>query len=163
VQDQHVGVQAGPLQQPAEAGLLTVLAAGPVDGREAVAPVLEAVGARTVWAGEDGASGAATRLKLVANSWVLAATNAAGEYRLVLPDGTERMILAVPKYDFNWQTYYMFREPLRVPKGARIVSSAWYDNSSGNPRNPNDPPKAVSWGEATTDEMCLAFLGVTIE
>ncbi len=42
-------------------------------------PVFDAVGARTVWTGEDGAAGTATRLKLVANSWVLAATNAAGE------------------------------------------------------------------------------------
>ncbi|MEI5527487.1 NAD(P)-dependent oxidoreductase [Streptomyces brasiliscabiei] len=66
-------------RQPAEAGQLTVLAAGPVAGRETVTPVFDAVGARTVWTGEDGATGAATRLKLVANSWVLAATNAAGE------------------------------------------------------------------------------------
>ena len=42
-------------------------------------PVLDAVGARTVWTGEDGGEGSATRLKLVANSWVLAVTNAAGE------------------------------------------------------------------------------------
>jgi 3-hydroxyisobutyrate dehydrogenase len=66
-------------RQPAEAGQLLVLAAGPVDGRGAVTPVLDAVGARTVWTGEDGAEGSATRLKLVANSWVLAVTNAAGE------------------------------------------------------------------------------------
>jgi 3-hydroxyisobutyrate dehydrogenase len=66
-------------RQPAEAGQLLVLAAGPGEGREAVAPVLEAVGARTVWTGEDGAGGSATRLKLVANSWVLAATAATGE------------------------------------------------------------------------------------
>ncbi|CBG71802.1 putative dehydrogenase [Streptomyces scabiei 87.22] len=66
-------------RQPAEAGQLTVLAAGPVEGRAAVTPVFDAVGARTVWTGEDGAAGTATRLKLVANSWVLAATNAAGE------------------------------------------------------------------------------------
>ncbi|MFE1950298.1 NAD(P)-dependent oxidoreductase [Streptomyces sp. NPDC059524] len=66
-------------RQPAEAGQLLVLAAGPVDRREAVAPVLEAVGARTAWIGEDGGAGGATRLKLVANSWVLAATNAVGE------------------------------------------------------------------------------------
>ncbi|MFE5947874.1 NAD(P)-dependent oxidoreductase [Streptomyces sp. NPDC056480] len=64
---------------PAEAGQLVVLAAGPGEGRQAVAPVLEAVGSRTVWTGEDGADAAATRLKLVANSWVLAATNATGE------------------------------------------------------------------------------------
>ncbi|MDX3262706.1 NAD(P)-dependent oxidoreductase [Streptomyces sp. NPDC093228] len=66
-------------RQPAEAGQLTVLAAGPVEGRDAVAPVFDAVGARTLWTGEDGAAGSATRLKLVANSWVLAATAAAGE------------------------------------------------------------------------------------
>ncbi|MEU3660595.1 NAD(P)-dependent oxidoreductase [Streptomyces sp. NPDC032940] len=66
-------------RQPAEAGQLLVLAAGPADARDAVTPVLDAVGSRTVWTGEDGAAGSATRLKLVANSWVIAATNAVGE------------------------------------------------------------------------------------
>ncbi|MGW0943016.1 NAD(P)-dependent oxidoreductase [Streptomyces sp. NPDC002623] len=66
-------------RQPAEAGQLTVLAAGPTASRDAVAPVLDAVGARTVWTDEDGGAGSATRLKLVANSWVIAATAAAGE------------------------------------------------------------------------------------
>ncbi|MFB7830738.1 NAD(P)-dependent oxidoreductase [Streptomyces sp. NPDC056056] len=64
---------------PAEAGQLVVLAAGPGGDRRAVEPVLQAVGSRTVWTGEDGADAAATRLKLVANSWVLAATQATGE------------------------------------------------------------------------------------
>ncbi|MGQ4413886.1 NAD(P)-dependent oxidoreductase [Streptomyces sp. SAS_269] len=66
-------------RQPAEAGQLTVLAAGPQEGRETLAPVLDAVGVRTVWTGDDGAAGSASRLKLVANSWVLAVTAAAGE------------------------------------------------------------------------------------
>ncbi|MER5831199.1 NAD(P)-dependent oxidoreductase [Streptomyces sp. NPDC002130] len=66
-------------RQPAEAGKLTVLAAGPTEGRDRVTPVFDAVGARTVWSGEDGALAGATRLKLVANSWVLAVTAAAGE------------------------------------------------------------------------------------
>jgi hypothetical protein len=74
------------------------------------------------------------------------------EYRVVMPDGAERMILAVPRYDFNWQTYYMFREPLRVPKGSRIVSSAWYDNSASNKFNP-DPNIDVFWGDQTWEEM----------
>ncbi|MER6858644.1 NAD(P)-dependent oxidoreductase [Streptomyces pilosus] len=64
---------------PAEAGQLTVLAAGPAEGRDRVTPVFDAVGTRTVWAGDDGAAAGATRLKLVANSWVLAVTVAAGE------------------------------------------------------------------------------------
>ncbi|WP_112466979.1 NAD(P)-dependent oxidoreductase [Streptomyces triticisoli] len=66
-------------KQPAEAGQLTVLAAGPVEGRPAVTPVFEAVGARTVWTGEDAAAATATRLKLVTNSWVVAVTAATGE------------------------------------------------------------------------------------
>ncbi|NUQ95213.1 MAG: NAD(P)-dependent oxidoreductase [Streptomyces sp.] len=66
-------------RQPAEAGQLTVLAAGPAEGRAAVQPVFDAVGARTLWTGDDGTAGSATRLKLVANSWVLAATAATGE------------------------------------------------------------------------------------
>ncbi|MEV0219837.1 NAD(P)-dependent oxidoreductase [Streptomyces sp. NPDC050704] len=66
-------------RQPAEAGQLLVLAAGPSQSRDAVLPVFDAVGSRTVWTGEDGAAGSATRLKLVANSWVIAATNATGE------------------------------------------------------------------------------------
>ncbi|POX58495.1 3-hydroxyisobutyrate dehydrogenase [Streptomyces sp. Ru62] len=66
-------------RQPAEAGQLLVLAAGPSEHRAAVAPVFDAVGSRTVWTGEDGAAGTASRLKLVANSWVLAITAAAGE------------------------------------------------------------------------------------
>ncbi|AKN74925.1 3-hydroxyisobutyrate dehydrogenase [Streptomyces sp. PBH53] len=66
-------------RQPAEAGRLLVLAAGPGEHRAAVTPVFDAVGTRTVWTGEDGAAGTATRLKLVANSWVLAATAATGE------------------------------------------------------------------------------------
>lgn len=63
-------------RQPAEAGQLTVLAAGPEEWQGAVTPVFDAVGARTVWTG---AAGTATRLKLVANSWVLAATHGVAE------------------------------------------------------------------------------------
>ncbi|CAM5731717.1 hypothetical protein SFUMM280S_10052 [Streptomyces fumanus] len=58
---------------------MLVLAAGPADARPTVTPVFDAVGSRTVWTGEDGAAGSATRLKLVANRWVSAGTNATGE------------------------------------------------------------------------------------
>ena len=64
-------------RQPAESGQLLVLAAGPSDERAALTPVLDAVGSRTVWVGEE--PGAATRLKLVCNSWVLAVTNGTAE------------------------------------------------------------------------------------
>jgi hypothetical protein len=74
------------------------------------------------------------------------------EYVLELPDGTKKPVLSVPKYDFNWQTYYMFKEPLRVSKGSRLHASAWYDNSAANKSNP-DPKIDVKWGDQTWEEM----------
>ncbi|MER5460015.1 NAD(P)-dependent oxidoreductase [Streptomyces sp. NPDC002668] len=66
-------------RQPAEAGELLVLAAGPDTARAVLTPVFEAVGRRTTWVDDDGSTGAASRLKLVLNSWVGALTHATGE------------------------------------------------------------------------------------
>ena len=74
------------------------------------------------------------------------------QYTLVKPDGTSEIILDVPNYDFNWQTYYLWARPLEIPAGARIMSVAWYDNSAANKDNP-DPRKDVREGEQTWDEM----------
>jgi 3-hydroxyisobutyrate dehydrogenase len=61
---------------PAEAGTLTVLASGPEEARAVVAPVLEAIGSRTLWLGE---AGNASRLKLVSNAWVLTVVEGVAE------------------------------------------------------------------------------------
>jgi hypothetical protein len=74
------------------------------------------------------------------------------EYRLVRPDGTSEVILSVPRYDFNWQTYYMFARPIEIPPGGKIESMAWYDNSAANTSNP-DASKEVRWGDQTWEEM----------
>lgn len=74
------------------------------------------------------------------------------QYTLEKPDGTSEVILDVPHYDFNWQTYYLFSTPLQVAGGSRIVAKAWYDNSAENPDNP-DPTIAVHWGDQTWEEM----------
>ncbi|WP_236791285.1 NAD(P)-dependent oxidoreductase [Amycolatopsis sp. GM8] len=63
-------------KQPAEQGELVVLASGPEGLREKCAPVFGAIGGRTLWLGP---AGAGSRLKLVANAWVLALTNATAE------------------------------------------------------------------------------------
>jgi 3-hydroxyisobutyrate dehydrogenase len=86
--EQHgIGLVDAPVlgtKQPAEQGQLTVLASGPEALRDTVEPVLAAVGARTVWVGAE--PGAAQRLKLVANSWVLS-VNAATAQAVALADG----------------------------------------------------------------------------
>ena len=74
------------------------------------------------------------------------------QYKLQKPDSTSEVVLDVPHYDFNWQTYYMFAKPLEVPAGGKITSMAWYDNSAGNRHNP-DPTIDVKWGEQTWEEM----------
>jgi len=62
---------------PAERGELTVLASGPEQAGTALAPVFDAIGSRTVWAGSE--PGRATRLKLVVNTWVLLLTHGVAE------------------------------------------------------------------------------------
>lgn len=64
---------------PAEAGTLTVLATGPLEGRPVLEPILSAFGSRTIWLGEQGASGTSSRLKLALNSFILTLTHAVGE------------------------------------------------------------------------------------
>jgi 3-hydroxyisobutyrate dehydrogenase len=63
-------------KQPAQEGKLVVLASGPESRRQRVQPIFDAVGQKTIWVGE---AGAGTRLKVVANSWVLTVTEAAAE------------------------------------------------------------------------------------
>jgi 3-hydroxyisobutyrate dehydrogenase len=62
---------------PAEQGKLVILASGRHDLRERVQPLFDAVGQRTMWV--DDAPGAGTRLKLVANSWVVTVNEGAAE------------------------------------------------------------------------------------
>jgi hypothetical protein len=74
------------------------------------------------------------------------------EVTAIYPDGRSEIILNVPKYDFNWQTDYVFKKPLQMPKGTKIHTAAWYDNSTANKANP-DPKKDVYWGDQTWEEM----------
>ena len=78
------------------------------------------------------------------------------------PDGTRKVLLNVPRFDFNWQRMYTFREPIPVAKGSKVHVSSLMDNTSGNPANPFKPPKAIFMGEATTDEMVFPFVALTI-
>jgi len=80
------------------------------------------------------------------------------EYRLIYPDGRREVVLSVPQYDFNWQTYYVFAKPMAVPKGTRLEATAHYDNSTANKFNP-DPKVAVRWGPQTWEEM--QYSGIT--
>jgi peroxiredoxin len=79
-------------------------------------------------------------------------------YRAKFPDGRDEILLSVPAYDFNWQNTYRFAEPLRLPRGTKIDCVAHFDNSAGNPANP-DPKKNVRWGDQTWEEMMIGWVG----
>jgi len=83
------------------------------------------------------------------------------EYQITYPDGRSEAMLSVPKYDFNWQTDYIFKEPLKLPKGTKIHATAWYDNSTNNPSNPN-PSLDVKWGDQTWEEMMFTSINYTV-
>jgi hypothetical protein len=81
----------------------------------------------------------------------------AWRYEATLPDGTNQTMLDVPRYDFNWQLIYRYAEPLTLPAGTMIQATGWFDNSTGNPANP-DPNKPVRWGPQTYEEMMLGYI-----
>ena len=76
---------------------------------------------------------------------------------ILYPNGKEEKLLALPRYNFNWQYEYFLKTPRKVPAGAKIISRWTYDNSSRNPGNP-DPTKTVQMGEQTAQEMMATYL-----
>lgn len=71
----------------------------------------------------------------------------------VLPDGSRRVLLWIDDWDFNWQEFYAYADPVTLPRGTRLEATLTYDNSSGNPGNPHNPPQRVQWGLESVDEM----------
>jgi Flp pilus assembly protein TadD len=75
------------------------------------------------------------------------------DVRAVLPDGTSRRVIHIRQWSFNWQQDYRFVSPMALPAGTTIVMSFTYDNSEANPNNPHRPPRRVTWGPQSHDEM----------
>lgn len=83
------------------------------------------------------------------------------EVYLENPDGSKTNLIRINDWDFNWQGGYYFDRFKIAKKGSKIHAFATYDNSSNNPANPSNPPKFVTWGEGSKDEMYyLPFLYV---
>ncbi|HEX3366985.1 hypothetical protein [Phenylobacterium sp.] len=76
---------------------------------------------------------------------------------VIYPNGKEEKLLALPRYNFNWQYEYFLKTPLKVPAGSKVLTTWTYDNSTRNPGNP-DPKKTVYWGEQTSEEMMATYL-----
>jgi Copper type II ascorbate-dependent monooxygenase, C-terminal domain len=77
----------------------------------------------------------------------------------IYPDGRHEVIFNVPRYDFRWQETYFLKHQYVMPKGTKLITTAYFDNSVNNPLNP-DATKSVRWGEPSNEEMMgfwLAF------
>jgi tetratricopeptide (TPR) repeat protein len=78
----------------------------------------------------------------------------------ILPSGAREWLLLIKHWDFNWQGAYRYTKPVSLPKGSTLQMRFTYDNSTNNARNPNVPPKAVSYGPQSSDEMAELWLQV---
>ncbi len=76
----------------------------------------------------------------------------AASLEIMYPDGKRQMLLALPRYDFNWQGAYVFEHPIDIPAGSKLIAHYTYDNSTRNPANP-DHNVNVRWGEQSFQEM----------
>ena len=81
------------------------------------------------------------------------------KYEVTTPDGKTDTLLDIPRYDFNWQLRYDLKQPRFIPRGSTVKITAVFDNSTGNPANP-DPTKTVHWGQQTQDEMMIGYLEI---
>ena len=80
----------------------------------------------------------------------------------VYPDGKREVLSSVNNFQWKWHLNYIYADgaaPL-LPKGTMLVFTAWHDNTSNNPNNP-DPKQWVGWGDRTVDEMAHAWVDVT--
>jgi hypothetical protein len=82
------------------------------------------------------------------------------EYNIVRADKTLESLLKV-NYHFHWQMSYRLAEPLVLKAGTQLQAVAYFDNSHGNPHNP-DPDAAVRWGEQSYDEMMVGFFDLAV-
>ncbi len=74
------------------------------------------------------------------------------------PTGRPRVLLRIDDWDFHWQEEYVLASPLTLKEGARLDLEAMYDNSSANPHSLSRPPRLVTYGSGSEDEMCRVFL-----
>jgi len=102
-----------------------------------------------------------TDVKLIALHPHMHLRGKASELRMVTPEGETRTLLRVSRYDPAWQLRYDLADELVLRKGTRLEGTFVFDNSSGNPINP-DPTVPVRWGDQTWEEMALGAFEVVV-
>ena len=78
----------------------------------------------------------------------------------VLPDGSQQWLARIEEWDFYRQNSSRFKRPLSLPRGTIVTMEFGFDNSSGNERNPNNPPKDIEFGPLSSNEMADLWIQV---
>ncbi len=79
-----------------------------------------------------------------------------------LPDYTLKPLIKINDWDFSWQAAYHLKNRIRLPKGTIIHGEWTYDNSADNPHQFNNPPKEITNGENSTNEMGGVLINVYV-
>jgi hypothetical protein len=76
---------------------------------------------------------------------------------------TQRTLLNVTDYDFHYQRGYDLAKPVAVGPGDTIGITCTYDPTLEQelPILRRVPPHFVTWGDGSTDEMCLGLIQMT--
>ena len=77
-----------------------------------------------------------------------------------LPDGSQKDLLWIRRWDFRWQDRYRYQSPVVLPRGTRLSMRFTYDNSAANPNNRTRPPQRVRSGPRSNDEMGQLWIEV---
>ncbi len=77
-----------------------------------------------------------------------------------LPDGTRQWLIRIKDWNIGWQAVYRFAGPISLPRGSTLAMRYTYDNSADNVRNPNHPPRRVTAGNRSSDEMAHLWIQV---
>lgn len=77
-----------------------------------------------------------------------------------LPDGSQRPLIRISRWDPRWQDVYRYRAPVTLPPGSILTITYRFDNSQANRRNPSSPPRRVTFGQSAAAEMGDLWLQV---
>ena len=77
-----------------------------------------------------------------------------------LPGGKTSLLLHIPRWHFHWQQQYRFVTPVKLSRGTTVTMEYTYDNSADNHHNPSSPPRRVTYGLRSNDEMGTLSLHV---
>jgi hypothetical protein len=69
------------------------------------------------------------------------------------PGGYSKPLVCIDDWDPEWQLLYYLKSPMILPVGSQVFVTGTYDNSADNPRNPHNPPRVVTSGDSSKDEM----------